>query len=210
MAKKKKSKKRGKKKSKKKVVGAYRMTAARRKQLSGAQAKALQDAKVRYVKFAESIVQGKSQKQASIDAGYAPGSAEVQGSRLIRNAKVRDLIILKLNTSGLTQEELLKVLKAGLKATKLYGKEGIEHPDFTNRLSAVRTGLELHGVLGRDMDQEEAQDQMAMATRVILKIVAIIHEIVKDKGLKRKIAQAIQKEADRMRVEQAKEADIVG
>lgn len=45
--------------------------------------------------FADGIVNGKTCLQAALDAGYAPKSAQSQGSRLLRNRKVADLIEAK-------------------------------------------------------------------------------------------------------------------
>lgn len=46
----------------------------------------------RQEKFAQAIFKGKSQKDAAIIAGYSDKTAEVQGSRLLTNAKVKDRV----------------------------------------------------------------------------------------------------------------------
>lgn len=161
--------------------------------------------------FAKKVAEGQSQKAAAIAAGYAVSGAAVQGSRLIRNANVQAIIVATMEAQGLDDKTLLEVLKSGLSATKLFGSEGVEHTDFPTRLHAVRLAYELKGVIGKSRNEEEAaHDQTQLLRTIMEQIAGVIHQLVTDKGLKRKIALAIQKIADRMRYEEAKRIEREG
>lgn len=199
--KKKKKSRKGIKKKSKNGKPLYR--AARLKQVSN------RDVKQRI--FAQKIAEGKNQKEAAIAAGYADSSAAVQGSRLIRNDNVQALIISSMEAQGLNDKTLLGVLKSSLKATKLVGAMGVEYADFPTRLHAVRLAYELKGVIGKSRSEEEvAQDEMQLVRKVVGQIAGVIHELVTDKTLKRKIAMAVQKISDRMRYEEAKRLEREG
>ncbi len=200
----KKKKKKSRKGIKKKSKNGKAMARAGRKKIMKAQ-------DVKYRKFAKEIAKGKSQAEAARLAGYSPSGADVQGSRLIRNVKVQELIISAMEEMGLNDKTLLTVLKSGLKATKLVGAMGVSHPDFPTRLHAVRLAYELKGVIGKGRSEDEViQDQMALTMKIVEQIAGVIHEIVKDKGVKRRIALAIQKIADGMRYEEAKRLEREG
>lgn len=66
-------------------------------------------------------------------------SANVLGSRMLKEVNFDEL----LEEAGLSDAILIGDIKQGRKATKLYGKEGIEHPDFKARHSFVETALRL-------------------------------------------------------------------
>ena len=52
----------------------------------------------------------------------------------------------KLLEEKVKDQHLVKSIKEGLKATKLYGKKGIEHPDYNARHKYLETGLRLKGL----------------------------------------------------------------
>lgn len=66
--------------------------------------------------FIAEYVVDKNAKQAAIRAGYSAKTAEVQGSRLLSNVKVRELIDKKLEKLeekvGLTAERVMREVKA--------------------------------------------------------------------------------------------------
>lgn len=199
-----KKKKKSRKGIKKKSKNGKAMARAGRKKITKGQ-------DVRHRKFAKEIAKGKSQAEAARLAGYSPSGADVQGSRLIRNVKVQELIVLAMEEMGLNDKTLLTVLKSGLKATKLVGAMGVSHPDFPTRLHAVRLAYELKGVIGKSRsDEEVAQDEMALVKKVVGQIAGVIHLLVTDKALKRRIAMAVQKISDGMRYEEAKRLEREG
>lgn len=57
-------------------------------------AKYLDTLKPRVRKFVEALLQGKTQKESAIEAGYSKANAESQGSKLARNAKVLEALKL--------------------------------------------------------------------------------------------------------------------
>lgn len=48
---------------------------------------------------------------------------------------------------GLSLPKLLKTVKASLRATKLFGKDAIKHPDYPERRSAAKDLLALMGLI---------------------------------------------------------------
>ena len=64
--------------------------------------------------FVAGLVRGKTQKQAAIDAGYSPKSAETDASRLLRNAKVSAYLEKAQTKAGVTAEVVLgELLRIG-------------------------------------------------------------------------------------------------
>lgn len=91
--------------------------------------------------FIAEYVVDKNAKQAAIRAGYSAKTAEVQGSRLLSNVKVRELIDKKLEKLeekvGLTAERVMREVKAiatsnimdGMKYDPNTGEFSFKSPD---------------------------------------------------------------------------------
>jgi len=68
-------------------------------------------------------------------------------SENLKNPNIVSNISKLADAKGLTKDACVEAIKDGLTATKLYGKEGIEHEDSPARLRAAELGLKLHGEL---------------------------------------------------------------
>ena len=85
--------------------------------------------------FVNEYVRGKSGKQAAIDAGYAPKTAEITASKLLRLAKVKAAIEARrkpaMEAAIVDQTWVLTKLKEiVLVNSHQYQKEGFEGPMF--------------------------------------------------------------------------------
>ena len=86
-------------------------------------------------RFVNGYLSGKSGKQAAIDAGYSPRTAEAMASRLLRTVKVKAAIDarrkLAMEAAVVDQTWVLSKLKeVVLVNSHLYQKEGFEGPMF--------------------------------------------------------------------------------
>ena len=57
-------------------------------------------------KLLKGIAEGKTQKQAAIDAGYSPKTAEVIGSRIVKTERERFLVLM--DKAGLSDSKICK------------------------------------------------------------------------------------------------------
>lgn len=83
-------------------------------------------------------LKGMNQYNAAIAAGYSEKYAR-QACRIERLVKVSISDIIE--RAGLTDKELIEYAQEGMKATKLFGKKGIEHADWNARHKFFQTIL---------------------------------------------------------------------
>lgn len=107
---------------------------------------------VRQRKFAKGLLQGKTQKDAALDANVPPASAESWASKEVRNPKFVNEFHRILDRHGLSEEKLAEVHGQNLEATRTIvatheGKitDQLEVPDFAARQRAVNSGWDLYG-----------------------------------------------------------------
>lgn len=96
----------------------------------------------RAVQYVENLAKGMTKKDAALDAGYSDSVAENAKTKIENQTAVQQL----LTDAGITHESLVQTLKEGMTATKLFGKEAIEHPDYKTRHQFMTTGFRLLGV----------------------------------------------------------------
>lgn len=96
----------------------------------------------RAIKYVDNLTKGMSKKDAALDAGYAPSTAANAKEKIEDTEAVNELLI----KAGVTYDKLVKKLEEGLEATKLYGKEAIEHPDYKARIEYIKTCFRLLGI----------------------------------------------------------------
>lgn len=87
-----------------------------------------------YLKYRKA---GKAYK--SLHPDVHDNSANELGSRMLKEVDFTEL----LEEAGLSDVVLIGDIKRGRKATKLFGKDAIEHPDYAARHSFVETALRL-------------------------------------------------------------------
>ena len=97
------------------------------------------------------MLEGKTQKQAALDAGAPPASAETWASKEMRNPKFQSEFHRILDRQGLSEERLAEVHAQNLQATKtlVASHEGkitdqLEVPDYGVRQRAVDSGWDLY------------------------------------------------------------------
>lgn len=97
---------------------------------------------VKQAKLVKGIVEGKSQQQAAVEAGYGttPESAAVIATETLKNVNVQEALQVALADQGITLEAIVKPIADGLTAIKSgFGKDGDYYeigPDHGTRLKA--------------------------------------------------------------------------
>tara|TARA_R100001530_G_C4272471_1_gene143458 strand:+ start:364 stop:810 length:447 start_codon:yes stop_codon:yes gene_type:complete len=66
---------------------------------------------VRELRFVAGIIQGKSQEQSALDAGYAKASASTQGNRLMQRDRIKKEIQMQVAGQGWTPEKVIGELQ---------------------------------------------------------------------------------------------------
>lgn len=90
--------------------------------------------KVRKRRFVKALAQGKTQKQAAIEAGYSPSRAEVTGCELAKDPEVQSNLKAILDKHKLGDDRIAKELDRGLTEATPDGKHG----DYLDRLTELR------------------------------------------------------------------------
>jgi phage terminase small subunit len=140
-------------------------------------------------KFALAVAEGESLTSAAVSAGYAEASAHVQGSRLLRNDKVRRAITEVLEEKGLDDGYFSEKLRELCEASGEKGPEWGARGRGVELLGKVRGHLDAklrvtHEEVPRNREEQAAQ------------LLAIIHEIVPQlaKGEAPKVIEATGRE----------------
>ena len=66
---------------------------------------------VKELRFAAGNIQGKSQEQSALDAGYAKVSASTQGNRLMQRDRIKREIEMQISGAGWTPEKVIGELQ---------------------------------------------------------------------------------------------------
>lgn len=74
---------------------------------------------VKQRKLVKGIAEGKTKRQAAIDAGYSPDSAGPLATETLRNPNVRDAFLTAMEKAGVTDEKLNQVMREGLEANRV-------------------------------------------------------------------------------------------
>ena len=92
---------------------------------------------------ADAATIGKTKTKARIleEAGYTPRSARSHQARILGSKEIQQ----SLQAAGITKHKVFAGLAEGLEATTLYGKEALEHPDYSVRHKYIMTSLQLYG-----------------------------------------------------------------
>lgn len=83
-------------------------------------------------------------------------------------------IIELLDEAGVTDSFLTRKLIENLDATKLFGKQGIEHPDFPARNKALEIGFKLRGRLRERVDVNQRGNGLETSTEEVAKALQAI------------------------------------
>ncbi len=101
-------------------------------------------------RFVTGLVDGKTKKEAAIQAGIRVERASDQASQLLKTTEVRECLAKHLDRAGASLEESARVLGDAHKAEKVIrsrdGKEVDREPDHRTRLEAVNTALRARGI----------------------------------------------------------------
>ena len=83
------------------------------------------------------LLDGKTRKQAMLDAGYSKSMAETQQKRVVGRERVRRALLALLDTQGNIIDKLAKIAKEGLEAKRFVGirdtGEVVITPDWKTR-----------------------------------------------------------------------------
>lgn len=83
----------------------------------------------------------KSKGEILLEAGYSQ-SVAVAPTKVTRS----QAFVALMEESGLTDDYLKKKLQEGMEATKLYGKDGIKHPDYAVQFKYFEFAAKLKGI----------------------------------------------------------------
>jgi len=122
-------------------------------------------------KFIAAIISGKSQAASAAQAGYAPGSARVQGHRLLQNDNVRKALADILTEKGLDDGYFADRLKELCEAS---GEKGAEW-------TARGRGLEILGRVQGHLDPKlkiSAEEPARTGAEMIASLRASIAELL--------------------------------
>lgn len=101
---------------------------------------------VKQRRLIQGVVQGKTQTQAAIDAGYSKRSAAVIASKTLRKVNVYEYYVIALSVNGITMSDIVKPIADGLNAEKQL-KYGHKTADHHTRLKAATIALRTLGLL---------------------------------------------------------------
>ena len=104
-------------------------------------------------RFVAGLADGKTHRQAAVDAGVPPGGADSFAQRALKDERLQETFTELLDRVGLSEERILRVLMDNLEATKVVSTivtEGkvsdvLLHPDYAVRQRAAQLALELYG-----------------------------------------------------------------
>ena len=107
-------------------------------------------------KLVKGVVAGKTQKQAAIDAGYSPKTAESQASVILKDSKVIASLHEMMESAGLSNKRLLEkhveLLEAKKTVSAISGNEAnagtvdfIDVPDYQIQFKALDASYKLKG-----------------------------------------------------------------
>ena len=99
-------------------------------------------------KFVEAALEVGPQEAAKIAYPDAkPETQRVQAYENMKNPVVLLSLSKRADSLGLRLEDGIEAVKDGLKATKLFGKDAVEHEDHGARLKAAELTFKIHGEL---------------------------------------------------------------
>jgi hypothetical protein len=139
---------------------------------------------VRQRKFAAELAQGKTQRQAAIEAGVPPGGASAFAQRALKSAHFQETFEQMLDRVGLSEQRLAEIHLENTQATKVVAvarsisgevKEIVERPDYSTRQKAVADGWRLRGRIGSgDGDGNDASPiRIQLTMETIRKVEAL-------------------------------------
>jgi phage terminase small subunit len=105
-------------------------------------------------KYVAGLVAGKSKKQAALEAGYAPSTAENAKQKIDRRPGVQELFQDLLEDAGVTDKLLAQRIREGLNAT-IVSKETAHALrevliDFAERREMVELAIKMKGLMPAD------------------------------------------------------------
>lgn len=113
---------------------------------------------VREQRLVKGVVQGKSKRQAAIDAGYSPKSANAIAHEALRKPTVQAAFQRALKKAGITEDKLAQVMREGLDAQKVISavvvgadanektQDFIDVPDHPTRHKFLETAIKVKGL----------------------------------------------------------------
>lgn len=105
-------------------------------------------------KLIKARVEGKTFTEAAKVAGY---SSKQTAHRAMTNADANKAMRIALHKAGLTPQFITEKVRELFGATRLYGKEGIEHADNQAQLGAVEVALKITGAFAPQKVDQSAQ-----------------------------------------------------
>ena len=102
---------------------------------------------VKQKKLIKGVAEGKTQKQAAIDAGYSPKCADEIASQQLNKDSVKQTLQQLMEKMGLSDDELLVKHKELLNAKRQVsdGTKLVDLPDYQTQIRALDSAYKLKG-----------------------------------------------------------------
>ena len=108
---------------------------------------------VRQRLFVAGLAEGKTQREAAVEAGVPAGGADSFAQRTLKNRNVQETFAAMLDRVGLSEEMIIRVMVENLQATKVIStivNDGqitgvLVYPDYSVRQRAAQIALDLYG-----------------------------------------------------------------
>ena len=114
------------------------------------------------------LIEGKTRKQAMLDAGYSKSMAETQQKRVVGRERVRRALLALLDTQGNIIDKLAKIAKEGLEARRFVGLrdtgEAVNTPDWKTRVKFFEMIVR---ILGGYPEKQVVQKKMTYEDRLL-------------------------------------------
>lgn len=141
---------------------------------------------VRMQRYKQNRLDGMNQLDAARAAGYSEKYCK-QACRIEKLVKVS--LATHLTREGVTEKKLAKKIADGLEATKLYGIDNEEHPDWMTQHKFLITALEIKGLAPDPRVNNETSE--ALHLRVLNIINNYNYNITVEDSDKPKVAEEV-------------------
>lgn len=89
---------------------------------------------------------GMTKRQAALGAGYTEAMSRHPGAKIESLPGIQEAFRVAMKEAGIDDKSVVRVLKEGLSATNLNGKDAVEHVDHRTRLSFVEYINKMRGI----------------------------------------------------------------
>ena len=101
---------------------------------------------MRQRRYVKNVMSGMSKRKAALEAGYSQEVCDNTRTKIDKFPSVQEAFRVAMKEAGIDDKSIVRVLKEGLSATNLNGKDAVEHVDHRTRLSFVEYINKMRGI----------------------------------------------------------------